>query len=82
MLQDVQVHQLDVLASRDCGRVRVNVEILDSIGPAIVNEDTSRIAMIATVRFIFLIRIGTLSFTLRWPCHPRFTSRQSRKTYP
>ena len=49
MVQGVQVHQLDEFASRDCGKVRVEVTIRDSIGPAAREDATNRCINIITV---------------------------------
>ena len=52
MVQDVHVHQLDEFASRDCGRVRVEVVIRVSMGPAASDE--------ATIRFINIVTIDRI----------------------
>ena len=54
MVQYVHVHQLYILASRDCGKVSVEVVIRDSMGPAAREE--------ATKRFIKIIAIDRIGF--------------------
>ncbi len=71
MVQDVQVHQLDEFASRDCGNVRVEVTIRDSMGPAAKDEVASSITSVITVSFTAIDRIGTLPLALRLHRHPR-----------
>jgi hypothetical protein len=82
MIQLVQVQKLDELASRECGRVRIEAEILDSIGPAIVGEVTNTVDRIAAVRCIVLKRMRTLPFALRVQRHPSFSGRKLRKAHP
>jgi len=72
MVQDVQVHQLDEFASRDCGKVRVEVMIRDSMGPAASEDATDRCINIITINLI-----GAKSLALRLHRPPGLADRPS-----
>jgi len=55
MVQDVHVHQVEELASRDCGNARADVTICDSMGPAAREE--------AANTFTTIIKIDRIGFS-------------------
>ncbi len=72
MVQYVQVHQLDEFASRDCGKLRVEVTIRDSMEPAPSEEATNRLINIITID-----RIDTKSLALQLQRHLGLAVRPS-----
>ena len=60
MVQNPQVHQLEEFASSACGRVRVEVTIRDSMGPAVREDATRRCINITTINLM-----GAKSLALR-----------------